>query len=360
VLLAAVAVGVLSLIFDKNAENTLQKVFVLLAAVSGTVSLATSFALTLIANLPLMQASKRALGFSGVILGYSSVEEFGDVNSVLIDAEELFPIGSADFSNLKMLGSYTIDKAIIYAASAAAAGGSITQPAFYKMLRGETEHLLHADRVKVESGLGITCRINGESVMLGSREQMKKHGIDGLTPESSEDRFSDGNTILYLSVSGHAMMMLAVKLKASRSSRRWVQRLEDERISMYVRSNDGFIDRRLIASVYDIDPASVNILSNDLNDDFEKLTQPAEELSSSMLCTGHLPTLAMLLSAAKRVKGAANMGVAIQYGSMILGILISVLMMLGGAFKQISPTVVIVYQLAFLLLTLIMQRFNRV
>lgn len=360
VLIAAVAVGVLSLIFDKHAENTLQKVFVLLAAMSGTISLTTSFALSLIANLPLMQASKRALGFSGVILGYSSVEEFGDVNSVLIDAEELFPIGTTEFTNLKVLGSYTIDKAIIYAASVAKAGGSITQPAFYKMVRGETEHLLPADSVKIEDGLGTICRINGERVMLGSRKQMEKHGIEGLPPESAEDRFSVGNRILYLAVSGHAMMMFAVKIKANRSSRRWVQRLEDENISMYIRSGDGFIDRRLIASVYDIDPASVNILSSELNPDFERLTAPEEEISSSMLCTGHLPTLAMLLSAAKRVKAAANMGVAIQYGALILGTLISVVLMLGGAFKQVTPTITIIYELAFLLLTLIMQRFNKV
>lgn len=359
-LIAAVVVGVLSLIFDKHAENTLQKVFVLLAAMSGTLSLTTSFALALVANLPLMQASKRALGFSGVILGYSSIEEFGDVNSVLIDAEELFPIGTTEFTNLKMLGSYTIDKAIIYAASAARAGGSITQPAFYKMLRGETEHLLPADSVRIENGLGMVCRINGERVMLGSRTQMEKHGIDGLPPESAEDRFSTGNKILYLSVSGHAMMMFAVKIKANRSSRRWVQRLEDERISMYVRCSDGFIDRRLIASVYDLDPASVNILPPEMCADYDRLTAHEPEISSSMLCSGHLPTLSMLLSASKRVKASANMGVAIQYGAMILGILISVLMMLGGAFKQITPTITILYELSFLILTLIMQRINRV
>ncbi len=360
VLLAALAVGGLSLLFDKNAENAAQKVFVLLAAMSGTISLTTSFALALIANLPLMQASKRALGFSGVILGYSSVEEFGDVNSVLIDAEELFPIGTTEFTNLKVLGSYTIDKAIIYAASVAKAGGSITQPAFYKMLRGETGHLLPADAVKIEDGMGTICRINGERVMLGSRRQMEKHGIEGLPPESAEDRFSVGNRILYLAVSGHAMMMFAVKIKPNRSAKRWIQRLEDDNISMFIRSADGFIDRRLIASVYDIDPASVNILASELSPDFERLTAHESEISSSMLCSGHLPTLAMLLSAAKRVKAAANMGVAIQYGALILGVLISVVMMLGGAFRQITPTITILYELAFLILTLIMQRFNKV
>lgn len=360
VLIAALVVGGLSLVFDKHAENALQKAFVLLAAMSGTISLTTSFALSLIANLPLMQASKRALGFSGVILGYSSVEEFGDVNSVLIDAEELFPIGTAEFTNLKVLGSYTIDKAIIYAASAAKACRSITQPAFYKMLRGETEQLLAADSVKIEDGLGCICRINGEWVMLGSRKQMEKHGIEGLPPESAEDRFSTGNRILYLAVSGHAMMMFAVKIKAGRAAKRWVQRLEDENISMCIRSGDGFIDRRLVASVYDIDPSSVSILSSELDGDFESLTAPEEAISSSMLCSGHLPTLAMLLSAAKRVKAAANMGVAIQYGALILGVLISIVLMIGGAFRQITPTVTILYELAFLILTLIMQRFNKV
>ena len=65
------------------------------------------------------KASKRLSEYSGVILGYSSVEEFAEVNSVVIDSGHLFPTGTVEFVNLKMLGSVMIDQAIIYAAEEA-------------------------------------------------------------------------------------------------------------------------------------------------------------------------------------------------------------------------------------------------
>lgn len=359
ILLVAVAVGVLSLIFDKNADGAMQKVFVFLAALSGTVSLTTCFGLALTANLPLSDASKKLLGVSGVMLGYSSVEEFGEVNSLLCEADDLFPSGSAEFTNLKVLGSYTIDKAIIYAASLAEAGGSVTRPAFYKMIRGETDMLLPVTRVAEESGLGICGIINGERVMLGTREQMRSHGIEGLPPESSEDRFASGKNVLYLSVSGHAMMMFAVGLNVSRNAARCIRHLCGDGITLYVRTHDGFITRRLISESYGADPAMINILSKDFDKEIGELTKPAASLSASMLCTGRLPTFAAMISAAKQVKTAANMGVAILYGGMLLGAVISVIMMLSGNFSQISATAALIYELCFTLIMLVMQKFRR-
>lgn len=359
VLLLAAAVGVLSLFFEKNAEGALQKVFVFLAAMSGTVSLTTCFGLALTANLPLSNASKKLLGQSGVMLGYSSVEEFGEVNSVICSADDLFPNGSVEFTNLKVLGSYTIDKAIVYAASLAEAGGSVTRPAFYKMVRGETDILLPVTRVSEEEGLGICGSIKGERVMFGTRGQMNSHGVEGLPPESSEARFAGGKIVLYLAVSGHAMMMFAVGLSVSRGAARCVRHMCGDKVTLYVRTHDGFITRKLISNVYNTDPSRINILAKDFDSEIAEMTAPAESLSASMLCTGRLSTLAAMISAAKQVKADANMGVAVQYSAMLLGAVISVVMMLTGHFSQISATAAMIYELAFTLIMLAMQKFRR-
>ena len=79
-----------------------------------------------------------------------------------------------------------------------------------------------------------------------------------------------------------------------------------------------------------------------------------------MFCSGHLPSFSMLLVAAKRLKFVANMGVALQYGAMVLGIVISVIMMLTGSFAQITPTIVVIYNLAFLLLTMLIQGMKKI
>lgn len=359
-LAAALAVGLLSIVFEKNSSGAAEKLFVFLASVSGTLAISSSVGLALIVNRPMAKASKRLSEYSGVILGYSSVEEFAEVNSVVIDSGHLFPTGTVEFVNLKMLGSVMIDQAIIYAASMAQAGRSVTIPAFYKMLRGKSDMILGVKGCASEDNLGVSGWIENKRVLLGSRKLMERHGVEGLPSESAEENFADGNGIMYLAVSGQAAMMFAVQLSVGPAAERWVQEMEDETIDIHVRCSDGFITRELLSQLFDISASSIRLLPSACDGDCEQLMEYKESVSASMFCSGHLPSFSMLLVAAKRLKFVANMGVALQYGAMVLGIVISVIMMLTGSFAQITPTIVVIYNLAFLLLTMLIQGMKKI
>lgn len=359
-LAAALAVGLLSIVFEKNSSGAAEKLFVFLASVSGTLAISSSVGLALIVNRPMAKASKRLSEYSGVILGYSSVEEFAEVNSVVIDSGHLFPTGTVEFVNLKMLGSVMIDQAIIYAASMAQAGRSVTIPAFYKMLRGKSDMILGVKGCASEDNLGVSGWIENKRVLLGSRKLMERHGVEGLPSESAEENFADGNGIMYLAVSGQAAMMFAVQLSVGPAAERWVQEMEDESIDIHVRCSDGFITRELLSQLFDISASSIRLLPSACDGDCEQLMEYKEGVFASMFCSGHLPSFSMLLVAAKRLKFVANMGVALQYGAMVLGIVISVIMMLTGSFAQITPTIVVIYNLAFLLLTMLIQGMKKI
>lgn len=359
-LAAALAVGLLSIVFEKNSSGAAEKLFVFLASVSGTLAISSSVGLALIVNRPMAKASKRLSEYSGVILGYSSVEEFAEVNSVVIDSGHLFPTGTVEFVNLKMLGSVMIDQAIIYAASMAQAGRSVTIPAFYKMLRGKRDMILDVKGCTSEDNLGVSGWIENKRVLLGGRKLMERHGVEGLPSESAEENFADGNGIMYLAVSGQAAMMFAVQLSVGPAAERWVQEMEDESIDIHVRCSDGFITRELLSHLFDISASSIRLLPSACDGDCEQLMEYKESVSASMFCSGHLPSFSMLLVAAKRLKFVANMGVALQYGAMVLGIVISVIMMLTGSFAQITPTIVVIYNLAFLLLTMLIQGMKKI
>lgn len=359
-LAAALAVGLLSIVFEKNSSGAAEKLFVFLASVSGTLAISSSVGLALIVNRPMAKASKRLSEYSGVILGYSSVEEFAEVNSVVIDSGHLFPTGTVEFVNLKMLGSVMIDQAIIYAASMAQAGRSVTIPAFYKMLRGKSDMILGVKGCASEDNLGVSGWIENKRVLLGSRKLMERHGVEGMPSESAEENFADGNGIMYLAVSGQAAMMFAVQLSVGPAAERWVQEMEDESIDIHVRCSDGFITRELLSQLFDISASSIRLLPSACDGDCEQLMEYKESVSASMFCSGHLPSFSMLLVAAKRLKFVANMGVALQYGAMVLGIVISVIMMLTGSFAQITPTIVVIYNLAFLLLTMLIQGMKKI
>ena len=360
ILLAGLLVGLLSLIFEKGASGGTEKFFTLLAVMSGTISMCSSLALMLVVNVPMGRAQKKFLQYSGVMLGYSSVEEFADTNSVLVDAEQLFPNGMVDFVNLKLLSSARIEDCILMAASLACQAGSVLKPTFYKMLRGKTEMLYPVESYIYEDGLGLSGWIENKRVLLGTRELMENHSIEGIPTEAKEQEYAKGNIVLYLSVSGVVSTLFVVQANASLSVTKWLQELEEEGITAVVRTADGFISVNFLSELFGITPNSIKLLPFRFHKEYENQTEYIPKISSSMLCSGHFPSFAMLLIGAKRLKFITNLGIAVQMGAAVLGGVLSIIMMLLGAFSQITPSLVICYNMAFVLLTLIIQHFKKI
>ena len=225
VLGAGVLVAIISMIFGKNLVEAQHYLFTALGGFSLTVSMGAAIGMMLIVNLPLSRASKNYLQSSGVILGYSAVDEFADTNSVLVDVSDLFPEGTIDLVNLKPMSSTSIEESILTAASLACQANSIMSSAFYKMLRGKVEMLYPVESYIYEDGLGLSGWIENKRVLLGTRELMLNHSIDGIPPKTKEDEYAKNGLPLYLSISGVTTALFVVKASASVNVKSWLSEL---------------------------------------------------------------------------------------------------------------------------------------
>ena len=359
VVIAAVIIGLLSFVCDRHADGLVEHLFVMLAAISGTISLCSSMIIMLVVNLPLSNASKKYLHYSAVMLGYSSVEEFADTNSVLVDAGQLFPDGMVDLVNLKLLSSTMIEECILMAASLACQANSILKPAFYKMLRGKTEMLYPVESYIYEDGMGLSGWIENKRVLLGTRELMENHSIEGIPTLAKEKEYSKGNTVLYLSISGVVSTLFVVRVNSSLSVSRWLKKLDEEGITTVIRTVDGFINLNMLSELFDVNPSSLKLLSFRYHKDYENETEYLPKVSASMLCSGHFPSFAMLIIGAKRLKFVSQLGIAMQFGATILGMILALIMMITGAFSQITPSLVLGYQSLFGLFTMLIQKIKK-
>lgn len=360
ILLAGLLAGILSLFFEKDAAGSTEKIFNLLAVMSGTICLCSSLALMLVVNVPMGRGQKKFLQHSGVMLGYSSVEDFADTNSVLVDAEQLFPNGMVDFVNLKLMSSTKIEDCILMAASLACQAGSVLKPTFYKMLRGKTEMLYPVESYIYEDGLGLSGWIENKRVLLGTRELMENHSIEGIPTHAKEAEYAKGNIVLYLSVSGVVSTLFVVQANASLSVSRWLKELEAEGVTTVIRTVDGFISLDFLSELFGVTPSGMKLLPFRFHKDYENETEYVPKVSSSMLCSGRFPSFAMLIIGAKRLKFISHLGIAIQMGAAVLGGALAVIMTLLGAFSQITPSLVICYNMIFVVLTLLVQHTKRI
>lgn len=353
ILIAGAVVALLSFIFDKNASAAVDKIFVALAAFSGVVTMCSSVSLMLAVNVPMNRGANKFLQYSSVMLGYSAVDEYADANSMLVEAEQLFPKDSVDLVNLKLLSANSLEECILMAASLTCQAGSVLKNAFYRILKGKTEMLYPVESYIYEDGLGLSGWIDNKRVLLGTRKLMENHSIDGIPPLTKEQEYGGDNTVLYLSVSGVVSTMFVVRIQPSISVTKWLQELESEGIVAVIRSVDGFISEEFISDLFGLESGSVKLLPFRFHNEYEKETEYTDKVSSSMLCSGHFTSFAMLMVGAKRIKSAAYFGVAIQMGAIVLAAVISLASMLLGTFSQITPSVVIAYNLMFTAVSLL-------
>ncbi len=361
IVVIALISSVLSVVFTKDTNTTTGFVYTALATLSGTIGLCSSFAIMLVVNIPLSKASKRYLESSASILGYSSIEEFKDTNSILVDTNSLFPDGTVDFVSLKQLSSTTIEEGILVAASLACQSNSVLKSAFYKMLKGKTEMLYSIDSYIYEDSLGISGWIENKRVLLGNRELMENHSIEGLPSKSKERQYANNNgSVVYLSISGEVTTLFIVKTKASIGVLKWLKELERLRITVVMRCVDSFISLNSLSELFDVSPECFKLLPFRYHKDFEKETSYVPKINSPLLCSGRFQSFAMVVSGAKRIYKTAHLGIGFMMVSAVIGCLMAIVMSTFSSFSQLTPSIIIGYNLVWAAITLSVQAYRKI
>lgn len=300
----------------------------------------------LVVNIPLENISNKTIKSRGIMLGYQSVDDFYDTNSVLIDSVKLFPVGSVKLSGIKVFSNTKIDEALLEAASLTHHAGSIMQLLFNDVIAGKEEILYPIENYSFEDSMGMCGWINNKRVLFGNRELMTSHNIEGIPTKTKEAEFTAANQeALYLSVSGNLAAMFIVDLTADREVKKWIRKLAKSKIFMIIKSVDPCISLKKLSALFGIPEEMMRIIPNKLYEDFDIETRKTVRMSASMACTGKFTSLAQLLLGTKAVHSSAILGLIIQTVSILLGFVLSMLLIFSKAFdyNYMSASSLIIY-----------------
>ena len=233
---AGLVIGIIAALLARVEHGTMGAVCVGLSTFSACASICSCFGMMLVVNLPMEKASSKYSSKQGAIVGYDSIEEFGDVNSIMIDAASLFPPGSIILRNIKSFPDSSIDEAIVEAASLTSQSGSVLNNMFYDIIVGKTEMLDPVESYIYEDSMGLCGWINNKRVLLGNRELMQNHSIEGLPSIAKENEYTDGDKIaVYLSISGQLSAMFIIELTASYQIKKALKELERGGVAVMLR-----------------------------------------------------------------------------------------------------------------------------
>lgn len=360
VVVASSLVGLLAGVMGVSAHGSMGAVCVGLSTSTGCIAMCSCFSMMLVANLPLSKASKECNRNQGVIIGYDSVEQFSEVNSVLADAAQLFPPGSISLVNIKSFPDSSIDEAIVEAASLTSQSGSILKSMFYDIIVGKTEMLNPVESYMYEDSMGLCGWINNRRVLLGNRELMQNHSIEGLPSPAKEAEYTAGGRIaVYLSISGQLSAMFIIALTPAFRIGEALRELEREHVAVMLRSVDSMLSVNRLSEMFEVSPNMFRLIPFRLHPDFEKVTEYEPKKAATLSCSGRFSSFARLVLVAGRLRSVISAGVTIQAAAILVGILLTLTLVLLSSMQALTVTRVLLYNFAFVLLYYMFQAFRK-
>ena len=353
-LLAAAITGIRIGVLETPAEN----IPFFCSVLTMLLTAGCSAGIPLTVNLPLDRASKRLCPHGCTLLGYQSVDDFYDVNSILVPAATLFPKQSITISGIKNFPGFQVEEALLDAASMVYAADSILQNAFAALVEEKDGGMLYqVEDCSYEDNLGICGWIRHRRVLLGNREMMMTHHVEGMPTKVRELEMTSGSQdVLYLSVSGVVAGMFVIDITADPMVKRQMQRLKEEQISVVVKSVDSCITLQRLTTLFGVPDSMLKILPSADNDLYEKETAPLQDVSASTIHDGSFFGTARLLLEARSIKRAATTGLLLQVIAVILGLSICIGYILVNGYDNITSQTLLFFQLVMTGLTLLTTR----
>lgn len=329
------------------------------------VCLLSPFSMMFLVNNPFRRASRALLKHGSALLGYTSAEEFGEANSVLVDAATLFPKSAIECTNIKpcklqnSINNISLDMAIILAASLAVNCNSVLSGLFFEMIGANREMLLKIDGCVYEDNMGVMGWYENKRIIMGSREHMKHHSIK-IPEMSAIAKYSrNGSDSVYLAVGGELAVIFFIRLTANPSVRSEIKELTSRGTSVIIKTTDSLITIGRITDLFDIDPERVRIIGSSLHGLYNECTSYTANGCGALSGTGSFVSLAKGINASKKLLKDVSMSRV----SLILGLIIGALFMIFLAFSPITavftPEAIIGWNLLWLLIMLFIQGFRK-
>ena len=201
---AAVLSGLVFLLFGGGPNG-------MAAALTSMLCMGAPLSSTLVAGIASLRLQKTAAAAGAVVPGWAAIEELGGVDTVQVDADELFTADSVNLEDIRIFKGGRIDRAILYAASILNHSCETLRGLFRQIIEDRTEILYPVKDLEVHHGLGFAAWCDNNRVLIGNRLYMEREGVP-LPEQEYEDEHSQNGSlqILYLAVSGslHAMFVL--------------------------------------------------------------------------------------------------------------------------------------------------------
>lgn len=316
------------------------------AALTAVLCMGAPLSSTLISGLAALRLQRSAAAVGAVVPGWAAIQELGGIDTIQVDADDLFTDVSVKLEDLRIFKGGRIDRAILYAASVANQCGGTLKWLFSQIIVDRTDILLPVKDLEIHRGLGFTAWCDNNRILIGTRRFLEQEGV-ALPDEEYENEHSKNGTlqILYLAVSGNVHAMFVLRYVGVLNVARSLATLQRENIRLLVTSLDPSLTAKHITEAYHLPEGMVTMLDEEQCAAID--AAPEQEVPCCMYHQKGFASLTGGLNAADKAQSAETTATTVQMVSVLFSVAIAVLLTSARSIWQLPVTYVLMYQAAW-------------
>ena len=340
-LAAAVLSGVAFLLFGGGINCAV-------AAAAAVLCMGAPLSSVLVPGLAALRLQRAAAAVGAVVPGWAAIEELGGIDTIELDADDLFTADSVTLEDIRIFKGGRIDRAILYAASVLNESCDTLRGLFRQIIEDRTDILFPVKDPEQHTGLGFSAWCDNNRILIGTRRYMEQEGVT-LPEQDYEDSHSKNGElqILYLAVSGNLHAMFVLRYVGGRNVARSLASLQKENIRLLVTSKDPSLTARHITDAYHLPEGMVTVLDGEQCQAIEAADAAPEKPKCCLYHHRGFASLTGGLQAADQAQNAETSATTVQLVSVCFSVFIAVLLTYAGSIWQLSIATVLMYQAAW-------------
>lgn len=317
------------------------------AAMAAVLCMGAPLSSTLIAGVASLRLQRAAAAVGAVVPGWQAIEQLGGIDTLQIDADDLFTADSAQLEDIRIFKGGRIDRAILYAASVLNESHGTLKGLFRQIVEERTDILFPVKDLEQHHGLGFSAWCDNNRILIGTRRYLEQEGVPLPDEEYEMQHSKNGELqILYLAVSGNLHAMFVLKYVGGRNVARGLAVLQKENIRLLVTCQDPSLTAHHITEAYRLPEGMVTVLDQEQCNAIKAAPEDPEDTC----CMIHLKAFASLtggLQAADQAQNAESSATTVQMVSVLFSIIIAALLTSAGSIWELSVATVLMYQAAW-------------
>ena len=340
-LAAAVLSGVAFLLFGGGINCAV-------AAAAAVLCMGAPLSSVLVPGLAALRLQRAAAAVGAVVPGWAAIEELGGIDTIELDADDLFTADSVTLEDIRIFKGGRIDHAILYAASVLNESCDTLRGLFSQIIEDRTDILFPVKDLEQHTGMGFSAWCDNNRILIGTRRYMEQEGVT-LPEQDYEDSHSKNGElqILYLAVSGNLHAMFVLRYVGGRNVARSLASLQRENIRLLVTSKDPSLTARHITEAYHLPEGMVTVLDGEQCQAIEAADAAPEKPKCCLYHHRGFASLTGGLQAADQAQNAETSATTVQLVSVCFSVFIAVLLTYAGSIWQLSIATVLMYQAAW-------------